>query len=328
MKRVLSGIQPSGHLHIGNYIGALSVWVKNQSEYENYFCIADLHALTVPERVTPDRLRSQSREVAALYLACGIDPQKSVIFLQSAVPAHAYLAWILTCCTPLGWLKRMTQFKSKAGDSEAVGTGLLTYPALQAADILLYQPDFVPVGEDQKQHVELTREIGRRFNVLFEGNLRLPQPLIRKSGARIMGFDDPTLKMSKSLAESRPGHAIRLLDDPRTIRKTIMSAKTDSGREIRFDDPSPGIRNLLTVYEACSGESRDVVQSRFAGKGYGELKKATVDAVVAVLEPIHRTYDELTRDHSHLEEVLTNGAERASRVASATLADVRRCCGL
>ena len=328
MKRMLSGIQPSGRLHIGNYIGALAVWVENQAEYENYFCIADLHALTVPERVTSKKLRRQSREVAALYIACGIDPKKSVTFLQSAVPAHTDLAWILTCCTPLGWLRRMTQFKAKTGNSDAVGTGLLTYPALQAADILLYQPDFVPVGEDQKQHVEITREIGRRFNVLFGGNLRLPDPMIRASGARIMAFDDPTSKMSKSLAETSPGHAIGLLDPPESIRKAIMSAKTDSGREVRCDNPSPGIGNLLTVYEVFSGEPREAVENRFAGRGYGELKKAIVDVVLAALDPIQRAYDELTRDPGHLEKVLAAGAERASQVANRTLTDVRRCCGI
>ncbi|MGH2687974.1 MAG: tryptophan--tRNA ligase, partial [Actinomycetota bacterium] len=225
--RVLSGIQASGRLHIGNYVGALSRWAEEQDRYENYFFVADLHALTIPESVRPDDLRDRVNEIVAIYLACGLDPAKSVLFRQSHVPAHAILGWILTCMTPVGWLERMTQYKSKS-EGRSAGAGLFTYPALQAADILLYQARFVPVGDDQRQHVELTRDVAMRFNHMFGELFVLPEPLIRETGARIMGLDDPTMKMSKSLAEQRGGHAIALLDPPEKIRNAVMRAVTDS----------------------------------------------------------------------------------------------------
>ena len=331
-KRVLSGIQPNGRLHIGNYVGALSVWVERQAEFENFLFIADLHALTVPEAVRADDLRRQSREVAALYIACGLDPAQTTMFLQSAMPAHPYLAWILTCCTPLGWLKRMTQFRARverlSGDGDSVGAGLFTYPALQAADILLYQPDFVPVGEDQKQHVELTRDLAARFNALFGECFKLPAPLIRASGARIMGLDDPGVKMSKSLAEKSPGHAIELLDEPARIKKKIMSAKTDSGRECRWDHAEPGVLNLLTLFQVFSGESKQAIEERFAGKGYGELKKALAEVVVEALRGPQERYRELTADPGHIERVLAAGAQRAAQVAEATLTRARELTGV
>lgn len=326
-KRVLSGIQPNGRLHIGNYVGALSVWVAQQRETENFFCIADLHALTVPEAMQGPELRRQSREVAALYIACGIDPHASVMFLQSGVAAHPYLGWILTCCTPLGWLERMTQFKSKSEGRETVGAGLFTYPCLQASDILLYQPDLVPVGEDQKQHIELTRDIAQRFNGLFGECFKLPAPQIRASGARIMGLDDPETKMSKSYS-SRPGHGIFMLDDPKVIQKTIMTAKTDSGGELRFDLAGAGVRNLLTLFEVLSGESRAAIEARFVGKGYGGLKKAVAEVVIEKLRPIQEQHRELMRDAGELDRLLAEGARRAAEVADHTLSRVRQLTGL
>ena len=236
---VFSGVQPTGKLHIGNYIGAISQWVEHQDKYESIFCIVDLHAITIPEAVRPEYLRAKTREVAALYIACGIDPDRAAIFVQSHVSAHAELAWILNCVTPLGWLERMTQYKSKAAQAESVGTGLLVYPALMAADILLYDTNFVPVGEDQRQHIELTRDVAERLNHLFGPVFTIPEAMIREGGARIMGLDDPTAKMSKSIGEVQAGHSIGLLDEPSAIRKAIMRAVTDSGSEIRFQGASP-----------------------------------------------------------------------------------------
>jgi tryptophanyl-tRNA synthetase len=327
-KVVLSGIQPTSLLHIGNYIGALSLWVQEQRKYQNYFMIVDLHALTIPENITAESLRANSRAVAALYIACGIDPEDSVIFLQSQVPAHAYLSWILTCCTPMGWLERMTQFKSKSEQVETIGTGLFVYPVLQAADILLYHADYVPVGEDQRQHIELTRDIAARFNNLFGEYLTLPEGLYRTTGARVMGFDDPTAKMSKSLAETRKGHAITLLDPPNVIKKTIMGAVTDPGSETRFDHATPGVRNLLELYEVLTKEPRSAIEEKFGGKGYGFLKKTLVEVVTESLRPIQEKYQQITADPAYLDQVLARGAERANAVASKTLADVRKLVGI
>jgi tryptophanyl-tRNA synthetase len=327
-KVVLSGVQPTGVLHIGNYIGALSLWAQQQDEYHNYFMIADMHALTVPENVKAKTLRANARSVAALYIASGIDPEKNVIFRQSYVTAHAYLAWILTCCTPMGWLERMTQFKVKAEQSESVGTGLFTYPALQAADILLYNADYVPVGEDQRQHVELTRDIASRFNHLFGKCFRLPEGLYRTSGARVMGFDDPTAKMSKSLAEVRPGHAVNLLDPPNVVKKTIMSAVTDTENEARFEFASPGVRNLLELYEVLTKQERSQIEEQFHGKGYGSLKTAVVDVVNETLRPIQEKYKQITEEAGYLDALLTSGAERAGEVAERTLKRARELTGL
>lgn len=328
-KTVLSGIQPTGILHIGNYVGALSMWVQNQHLYKNYYMIANLHALTIPEAVKATELRENARRVVALYVAAGLDPAESVLFLQSDVPAHAYLGWILTCCTPMGWLERMTQFKSKASLQETIGTGLFSYPALQAADILIYKADFVPVGDDQNQHVEITRDIAQRFNHLFNNEyFPLPAIMNRASGARIMGLDDPTVKMSKSLAETRKGHAINLLDNPSTIKKIIMSAVTDAGGEVRFDQASPGVLNLLTLYEVLSAESRPAIEEKFAGKGYGFLKRELVDVVVKALQPIQTRYKEITESPGYLDNLIATGAERASLVADQTLREVREIVGV
>lgn len=320
--RVLSGVQPTGKLHLGNYVGAISQWAEHLDRYDSFFCVVDLHALTIPEAVDATELYAKSREVAGLYVACGIDPDKATLFVQSHVRAHSELMWILNCVTPLGWLQRMTQFKSKSEKVSAIGSGLLCYPVLQAADILLYDADFVPVGEDQKQHIELTRDIAQRFNHLFGEVLKPPQPMIRESGARVMGFDDPSQKMSKSRAMVAAGHAVGLLDPPKTIQRTIMRAVTDTENEVRFDHASPGVLNLLQLYEVLTGETRDDIESRFEGKGYGHLKKRLVEVVVATLEPVQSRYAEISEDPGYLDGLLARGAERAAAVADAVL---RRC---
>ncbi|HML20155.1 MAG TPA: tryptophan--tRNA ligase [Aggregatilinea sp.] len=323
-KRVLSGVQPSGNLTIGNYVGALRQWAREQYNFESFFCVVDLHAITVP--YTPAELRQKTREVAALYLACGIDPEASTVFVQSHVRAHAELTWLLNCITPLGWLNRMTQFKDKSAKQQAdsVSTGLLDYPVLMAADILLYQADAVPVGEDQKQHLELTRDIAQRFNHLFSDTFNIPEPMIPPTGARIMGLDNPNAKMSKSETGSEY-HAVYLLDPPNRARKKVMRAVTDSGREIRFssDPERAGVNNLLELYEALTAQSREAIEQRFEGQGYGELKKAVAEAVVETLGPIQQRYEELTRDSSYIDNLLARGAERAAEVANDTLKTVR-----
>jgi tryptophanyl-tRNA synthetase len=316
--RVLSGIAATGTLHIGNYVGALSVWADEQDRYDNYFMIADLHALTIPENVQPDALRSRIREALALYIACGLDPSRSAIFRQSDVSAHATLAWILGCLTPVGWLERMTQYKSKSSAVTA-SAGLFTYPALQAADILLYQADFVPVGDDQRQHIEITRDIAQRFNNIFGDVFTLPKSLIRKSGARIMGLDDPSIKMSKSLAGTRDGHAIGLLDPPDKIRRTVMRAVTDSGSKINTDQLSPGLDNLLVLFETLSGLSREVVLAKFAGQGYGTLKRELADVAIEKVGTIQARYRELREDDTTLDAVLAEGASKARSGADVTL---------
>lgn len=325
--RVLSGIQPSGNLHLGNYLGAIQRWVRLQDDYQNFFCIVDLHAMTVP--FVPDELRRQTRELAAIYLAAGIDPERSAVFVQSQVPAHAELAWILNCVTPLGWLYRMTQFKTKSGDQrESVSAALLDYPVLMAADILLYQADAVPVGDDQRQHVELTRDIAQRFNQFFGETFTLPRALIEDAskGARVMGLDDPTVKMSKS--NPTPGHAIGLLDPPDVIVRKIKRATTDSGREIRFESERPGVFNLLTIYRALTGKSESEIERHFEGQGYGTLKQEVAEAVIEALAPLQERYRRLTADPSVLDGVLRAGAERASAVANQTLDAARRATGL
>jgi tryptophanyl-tRNA synthetase len=327
-KVVLSGVQPTGILHLGNYVGALSLWAQQQDDYQNYFMIADMHALTIPENIRAKELKANARSVAALYVASGIDPERNVIFRQSSVSAHPYLAWILTCCTPMGWLERMTQFKVKAEQAESVGTGLFTYPALQAADILLYQADYVPVGEDQRQHVELTRDIAARFNHLFGKCFRLPEGLYRTTGARLMGFDDPTAKMSKSLAETRTGHAVNLLDPPNVVKKTIMSAVTDTENEARFDHASPGVRNLLELYEVLTRQPRADIEAQFHGKGYGVLKAAVVEVVNETLKPVQEKYRQITEEPGYLDGLLARGAERAGEVAERTLRRARELTGL
>ena len=323
-KRVFSGIQPSGHLHIGNYLGSIRNWVRDLDSRDNIFCVVDQHAITVD--YDPSELRANVRELVGLYLACGLDPDKCNLFVQSHIPEHTELAWLLTCVTPMGWLERMTQFKDKVGSKrERVGTGLFTYPTLMAADILLYQSHEVPVGDDQKQHVELTRDIAERFNHKFGEVFVVPEPVIPEVGARIMGFDDPTAKMSKS-AEGQH-HSVALLDDPKKARKTIMRAVTDSGRDIVFDPECAGLYNLLSAYQALTGQSRDEIATYFEGKGYGDLKKEVAEAVIAEIEPIQARYRELTADPSHIDGVLAQSVANLRPIVDQTMDAVRRAMG-
>ncbi|MDP2931945.1 MAG: tryptophan--tRNA ligase [Chloroflexota bacterium] len=324
-KRVFSGIQPTGNIHIGNYLGAIKYWVASQAEYDNVFCVVDLHAITVPQ--DPKVLKTKTRELAGLLFAAGIDPKQSILFIQSHISAHAELAWILNCFIPMGWMQRMTQFKEKSHDlKEQASVGLFDYPALMAADILLYDTDVVPVGEDQKQHVELTRDVALRFNNIYGDTFRLPEPVIPQVGARIMGLDDPTKKMSKS--EANPGHAINLLDSPETIRSKLMRATTDSLRDIRFDEGRPGIYNLLVIYELFTGLRRPEIEARFTGKGYADFKRELGEIVVEGLRPLQTRYRELTSDPTYIDSLLSEGASRARPLAEKTLAAVKKKVGL
>jgi tryptophanyl-tRNA synthetase len=310
-------------LHLGNYLGAIQQWVAGQGEKENYICVVDMHAITVPQ--DPETLRRQTRELAALLIAAGIDPQQTTLFVQSHVRAHAEACWILTCLTPLGWLERMTQYKAKAAKQESVQAGLLMYPVLQAADILLYDADEVPVGEDQKQHVELTRDIAQRFNYTYGETFVLPKAVIRESGARIMALDDPTVKMSKS--ETVRGHAIRLVDEPDEIRYAIRRAVTDAGREIVFSDApeKAGVNNLLQIYELLTGKSRPEIEAHFAtARGYGDLKKEVAEVVIEALRPIRERYYQLIADPAELDRILELGAERARAVAEPKVQEIKQ----
>jgi len=312
--RVFSGIKPSGTLHLGNYLGAIRNWVAGQEAKDNFFCIVDMHAITVPQ--DPEPLRQKTRELTAVYLACGLNPLKSTIFVQSHVRAHAECCWILNCVTPVGWLERMTQYKAKAQQQESVSTGLLDYPVLQAADILLYDTDEVPVGQDQKQHVELTRDIAQRFNRLYGETFVVPKPVIPTSGARVRALDDPEHKMAKSKAHL-VNHAVRLTDEPDVIRRVLKRAVTDTGREIVFsDDPEKaGINNLLEIYELTTGLERDEIEAQFAGRGYGDFKSEVAEAVIEELAPIRERYKELIADPAELDRLLALGAEKARAVA-------------
>ena len=325
---MLSGIQPTGNIHLGNYLGATKGWVDRQEEKVNFFCIVDLHAITVPQ--DPDELRNQTRALAAMLLAAGIDPEKSTLFVQSHVTAHAEACWILNCVTPVGWLERMTQYKDKAGGQESVLTGLLDYPVLMAGDILLYDAHEVPVGDDQRQHVELARDIAQRFNRVFGETFVVPEPVIPDVGARVMGLDDPTQKMSKSLANVR-GHAVRLLDDSKEIERSIKRAVTDSGNEIRFTDDAKkaGVNNLLTIYKVVTGRTVAEVEADFDGAlGYGELKQRVAEVVIEELAPIQRRYHELMRDLGELDRLLARGAEQARAVAGPKIEEMKRKVGL
>ena len=324
-KRVFSGIQPTGNIHIGNYLGAIKYWVSMQENYDNIFCIVDLHAITVPQE--PGVLNAKIREVSGLLIAAGIDPERSILFVQSHVSAHSELAWILNCFIPMGWMQRMTQFKEKSQKQrEQVSVGLFDYPALMAADILLYGTDVVPVGEDQKQHVELARDTAQRFNAIFGETFVMPEPLIPDVGARIMGLDEPTRKMSKSEADS--GHAIDLLDSPDIIRSKIMKATTDSQRDILFDESRPGIFNLLTIYQTFTGEDKKEIESRFEGKGYGDFKKSLAEVVIEGLRPLQERYWEITAEPGHIDSILSAGAEKARPLAEKILAEVQKRVGL
>ena len=324
-KRVFSGIQPTGDIHIGNYLVAIKNWVASQPKYNNIFCIVDMHAITMPQE--PKILKAKTQEVAALLFAAGIDPEQSALFVQSHVHEHAELAWILNCFTPMGWMQRMTQFKEKADkQKEQVSVGLFDYPALMASDILLYDTDEVPVGEDQKQHVELTRDIAQRFNSIYGDTFKLPKAVIPRSGARIMGLDDPTGKMSKS--EPGSGHAINLLDSPDEIRSKVMRATTDSLREIRFDEDRPGVFNLLTIYGQFTGLSQTEIEAHFEGKGYANLKKELAEVIIGELSPLQSRYRELTADPTHLNSLLAEGAAKIRPTAEKTLNRVKERIGL
>jgi tryptophanyl-tRNA synthetase len=324
-KIVFSGVKPSGKLHVGNYLGAIRNWVEIQHNYQNYFCVVNAHAITVPQ--DPTELRDRTRDVAALYVACGIDPEESVIFVQSHVSAHFELAWILNCFTPMGWLNRMTQFKEKAGEErESVSTGLFDYPALMAADILLYDADYVPVGNDQVQHIELTRDVAQRFNYIYGDTLHMPEALVRDTGARIMSLDSPTKKMSKS--DEAPMGVIDMLDPPDAITRKIKRAVTDTQRDIVFSEERPGLLNLLTIYQLLSGESRDQIEAHFAGKGYAALKGELAEMMVETLRPIQERYHHIVTEKGYLDGLLARGAERAAPVANATLRRVKDKVGL
>jgi tryptophanyl-tRNA synthetase len=323
-KRVLSGIQPTGSPHIGNYLGALQNWVRIQYDYDSIYCIVDLHAVTVYQN--PAELRSKIAELAGMLLAIGIDPEHSAIVVQSAVPEHAELAWMLTCVTPVGWLERMTQYKAKAETQETVGDGLLQYPVLMAADILLYQAHVVPVGDDQRQHLELARDIAQRFNSLYGDTFTMPETRLPTVGARIMGLDDPETKMSKSVAAA--GHAVGLLDEPDVARKKIMRATTDSNPAVDFDKLGSGVRNLLAIYQGFTGVADAEVRAEFAGMRYGDLKKRVAEAVVAALEPMQKRYREIASEPGYIAQVLEKGAERARPAARDTVEKVKRAMGL
>jgi tryptophanyl-tRNA synthetase len=317
-------MQPSGNLHIGNYLGALKNWVRIQNDYECIFCIVDLHAVTLYQE--PAALRAKILEIAALYLAAGIDPKFCSIMVQSAVPAHAELAWMLTCVTPVGWLERMTQYKAKAAKQESVGDGLLQYPVLMAADILLYQAGIVPVGEDQAQHLELTRDVAQRFNSLYGETFVVPGTSLPAVGARIMGLDDPTQKMSKS--DPGANHAVALLDPPDKIRKTIMRATTDSNPAVDYECAGPGVLNLLSIYQAFSGASDDEMKRRFTGLRYGDLKKQVADMAISHLEPFQERYRRITAEPGYLAGVLQEGAGRVAPIADSTVRLVKERMGL
>ena len=319
-KTILSGIQPSGALTLGSYFGALRNWATLADEYDCYFMIVDMHAITA--RQVPAELRKTPFEQLAQYIACGLDPEKNTLFIQSHVPAHAQLAWVLSCYTMFGELSRMTQFKDKtAKNADNINAGLFTYPALQAADILLYQADLVPVGEDQKQHVELTRDIAVRFNGLYGDVFKLPEPYIPKVGARIMDLQAPTSKMSKSsIAE---GGCVMLLDKPEDVMRAFKKAVTDSETSVRFDPAAkPGVSNLMQIYSACTGKNYNEIETEFSGQGYGAFKQSVGEAVVEVFRPIRDESLKLMADKAYLETVYSQGAEKAARVANRTLKKV------
>lgn len=324
MSIIFSGIQPTGIPTLGNYLGALKNFTELQEENDCFFCIVDQHAITVPQ----DRLvlRENTRKLAALYLACGIDPAKSVLFIQSEVPGHAQLGWMLQCVSYIGELERMTQFKDKSTGKEAVSAGLLTYPPLMAADILLYGTEIVPVGEDQKQHLELTRDLADRFNKRYNDIFTIPEVSIPKVGARIMSLVDPTKKMSKSDANTKS--FILLLDDLKQVTKKIKSATTDSDQTIRYDkDNKPGIANLMSILSLCSGQSLEAIEREFNGKGYGAFKERVAEAVTDTLRPIQERYQEIIHS-DELDRILDEGAEKANHVATKMLKKAENAMGL
>lgn len=321
--RVFSGIQPSGSATIGNYLGAIRNWVRDQDRYDNIFCVVDLHAITVPQ--DPTVLRRNTWEIAAVLLAAGIDPQRSLLFVQSHVPQHTTLCWLLNAVTPTGWLNRMTQFKAKSGsERESASAALYDYPVLMAADILAYHTRYVPVGEDQKQHVELTRDIAERFNSSFGETFTVPEPLIPEVGARIMSLDNPEKKMSKS----EPGGAIFLLDPPDVVRRKIARAVTDSSGMVRFNPEQSGLYNLLTMIHLLSGDAPDVIEHRLRERGYRGVKEELTELVVAVLEPIQQRFRQFEESPELVDQILAEGADRARPMAQDVVASVEDRMGL
>jgi tryptophanyl-tRNA synthetase len=322
-KRIFSGAQPTGNLHIGNYLGALRNWVDLQHDYESFFCVVDLHAITVPQ--DPARLAAKTKEVARIYLAAGVDPNVSTIFVQSDVKEHAELAWVLNCVVRISELERMTQFKDKAKKQrENVLVGLLTYPALMAADILLYQTDLVPVGQDQRQHLELTRDIAERFNRDFGETFKVPDAFIPKVGAKIMALDDASKKMSKS--DENVNGSIMLMDDPDTVRRKFKRAVTDSGTEIRFDESRPAITNLLSMYHILTGKTPEEIEAHFEGKGYAQLKSDLAEATIEFLRPFQERVHGIGDEELH--RILSEGADKARDIAAETLRHVKERMGI
>lgn len=320
-KVIFSGIQPSGQLTLGNYLGAIKNWVKLQDEFDCYFCVVDLHAITVKQE--PKDLRQRTLEVLAIYIASGIVPEKNTLFIQSHVPAHSEAAWLLTCNTYMGELGRMTQYKDKSqkyGDS--IGAGLFTYPVLMAADILLYNTDLVPVGQDQKQHLELARDVANRFNNAYSPTFKVPDPYIPKIGAKIMSLQEPTKKMSKS--DDNPNSYILIMDPPEVIRKKVSRAVTDSLGIINYTDEQPGVKNLLDILIAINGSTAEELVTYYKDKGYADLKKDVADAIVSELEPVQNKVNEILKDKKALEEIYKLGAEKASYVSMKTLRKMQK----
>ncbi|WP_027631665.1 tryptophan--tRNA ligase [Clostridium hydrogeniformans] len=320
-KVILSGIQPSGSLTLGNYLGAIKNWIKLQDQYECYFCIVDLHAITVKQE--PKDLRSKTLEVLSIYLACGIDPEKNALFIQSHVPAHSEASWLLTCSSYMGELSRMTQFKDKSqSQGESIPAGLFIYPVLMAADILLYQTDLVPVGQDQKQHLELARNLAERFNNTYSPTFKVPDPYIPKEGAKIMDLQEPTKKMSKS--SDNPNSFILILDPPEVIRKKISRSVTDSIGIVNYSDDQPGIKNLINIVCAIRGITQEEVVDMFKGKGYSEFKSYVAEVIIEELTPIQEKVKELISNKAYLEEIYKKGAEKANYVARKTLRKMQK----
>jgi len=326
-KRVFSGLKPSGDLHLGNYLGAVKGWVDSQDEFDNIFCIVDFHAITVQQE--PELLKKRVRDFVVILLALGIEPKKSTIFIQSHVPAHTELAWILNCFTPMGWMEKMVQFKEKSEEGrERASVGLFDYPALMAADILLYDTGVVPVGDDQKQHVELARDVAKRFNSIYGKVFKIPEAKLEESGSRIMGLQNPEKKMSKSLAGGdSESNLIYLLDSPDNVRSKIMSATTDSHGEVSFDKERPGIYNLLVIYEKFSGLSRGDIETKFEKGGYANFKKDLAELIIEKLMPIQGRYKEIL-ESGEVEEILEQGAKKARLIAEKKLKEVKNKIGL
>ncbi|HEX8147218.1 MAG TPA: tryptophan--tRNA ligase [Pyrinomonadaceae bacterium] len=322
-KRIFSGAQPTGDLHIGNYLGAVRNWVAFQHDYDSFYCIVDLHAITVPQ--DPARLAAKTREVARIYLAAGVDPAVSTIFVQSDVAEHAELAWALNCVARIGELERMTQYKEKAKkQGENVSVGLLTYPTLMAADILLYQTDLVPVGQDQKQHLELTRDLAVRFNRDYGETFRVPDAYIPKVGAKILSLQDPAKKMSKS--DENVNASVMLMDDADTIRRKFKRAVTDSGTEVRFDEARPAVTNLLSIYQILTGRAPEEIEAHFAGKGYAQLKADVADATIEFLRPFQERVSSISDEE--LSRILRDGADKARAIAAETMRRVKERMGI